>query len=237
MFPEIEAMKITAPKTLQAIVDELIAQRQRFVYPPNYTGRNLSSAIASLAKRYTDVVPLPDAPAVVAALEWCTQPHVHVHLRQRVLHRVLRPPALGAAYVSSMFVPLVPALADWGRRRGVLASLGEAFRVMLKAFVDVYLGPPPAAAAGTVRKVESLARWMCACETCMKVRPQLAKQTDKEIKLYLYKEEEQTHLEGMLSAHAAEIATWGAPKYDRFSFSVRAREHPWHHAQLTWAAF
>ncbi|GJE87366.1 hypothetical protein PsYK624_034490 [Phanerochaete sordida] len=204
VVPRLEAMK-WSEASLRALIDELHAQRARFVFPQSYTGRTFDAVFAGLVQRFIALSTPPTSASIVGTLDWLRT--LGAPFWPQALARYVDPPGASAQYARTVLVLLGPALRHWGARHGLVRELGPALAALVRAWLRLVLGrapPPNAALAG---QLAALNRWTCTCVHCADARKFLTKGTERAKSMYRIGAPARKHVEGFLAAHARGLAT------------------------------
>lgn len=184
---------------LQSLVEELQAQDYQ-------SDPSLTSAVATLARRYTRSIECRSADSIVTALDWCMKIN-RPDLCQDVVQTFSHPDTITKDYVQEVLVPLLPKLRTWGLDHGQLSSLAPAFQNIMLLWIDNVLGPFPRPENPVIIAVKGLVNWKCSCRPCRTLRVFLTTSASKVTVLERLSAPKLKHVEEQLATHVSDIVT------------------------------
>ncbi|GJE87377.1 hypothetical protein PsYK624_034600 [Phanerochaete sordida] len=188
--------------SFRALIDELHAQRARFVFPAGYTGHTFDALFERYVRSFTVAFLPPSAAAATATLDWL-RAFGPPALWQRALAHFVDPPNATAQYAKNVLVPLAPALRQWARTHGLPDALDGAFAGLAQTWLRRVLEPAPPPDAALAAQLAKLASWGCACAHCAGVQRFLAHDAARTRDLPRIGAPARRHVEGHLAAFRA----------------------------------
>ncbi|KAI9060522.1 hypothetical protein FKP32DRAFT_1595275 [Trametes sanguinea] len=212
--PKLEQLKPDAT-IIRSLIEVLHSKTAQI----DTSGATVREVNLRLLKKYADSIVLTNAgyyartPAAgvkpaIDALDLCFS----VELPEAcgfVFERLLRPPNLNVAYISTYLGSLVPELRALLAKHKTSISVepfASTFRTIMLYWVQHVMGPRPADTSATY--LNALKSWTCNCNICPAVRTFLTSKPEDSFSWQRIGAPTRRHVESFLTSHARAIATF-----------------------------
>ncbi|KAL7285084.1 hypothetical protein ACG7TL_000176 [Trametes sanguinea] len=211
-----DVIKIVVPKLEQLITDativrgliEVLHSKAAQIDPSGSLLKEATLLLNFRVQSSSFATPAARVKPAIEALDLCFNIELPEACRL-VLHRLIHPPKLDVAYISTYLGPLIPELrALLAKHKTPISAepFASTFRTILLYWVQHVMGPRPLDTSATY--IGALKAWTCNCHICPAVRTFLTSKLEESCSWQRIGAPTRRHVEIFLTRHAQAIATF-----------------------------